>query len=632
MKLRPLAAYWFEVVVPHGDAEDTMEALARRAQVMFEWHGDNRPGEQIENLRPPVARYRELSGRYAQFWPPLLFQKRCCDPPIEAAAKAALRRIEGWLDAARPQLEEHARLEEEQTTLQAWPPILQALEGSGVDLGRLARAGPVLSGVCAVLPGGAKWPMPVTSLQVRVPYGDGSAGLALVPATELEGFCAGASTQGGQCLRIQDCFVGDAPACTTRVATRTREIGRRIRDLEGQLRALGSQHRVDQAAAVLERIDWFLDTARDIQCDGEVCWITGWTSEPDRSLLEGALQEVDVHSPVQFRDPPETALTPSVSTTPVWLRPFEVFTRAIGVPALDEADPTTWVALLVPLLFGYMCGDLGHGLVMVLAGLLLRRRTTLWPLLVFCGLAAAAFGFVYGDVFGYEGVIEPLWVRPLEDPLLILIAPVLGGTLVLTVGVLLHAVQTCWRGEGRSQGVADAAQLLVYWGVLLLFVEPAWGWLAVAGVALCAANQLIGRPKAADFAGGLGHLAQSTFEMVLNTLSFARVGAFALAHSALESTVVILAGDVSIPGLSILIIALGNLLVIVLETVVVSVQTTRLVLFEFFARFFTGAGRQLEPAVPPQPGSKGAAVGSAPPRESGASCVTRPAEGGPQRY
>jgi V/A-type H+-transporting ATPase subunit I len=382
--------------------------------------------------------------------------------------------------------------------------------------------------------------------------------------------------------------------------------------LEGHLRALALEHGVERAAAVLERIDWFLDTARDIQCDGEVCWITGWTSEPDRSLLEGALHEVNVHSPVQFRDPPGAATTPSVSTTPIWLRPFEVFTRAIGVPALDEADPTTWVALLVPLLFGYMCGDVGHGMVIMLAGLLLRRRTTLWPLLIFCGLAATAFGFVYGDIFGFEGVIQPLWVRPLDEPLLILMAPVAAGTVVLTVGVLLHAVQTCWRGEGGSQGVADAAQLLVYWGVLLLIVEPRWGWLAVAGLLLCAANQLRGRPNPARFAGGLGHLAQSTFEMLLNTLSFARVGAFALAHSALESTVVILAGDATIPGLAILIVLIGNLLVIVLETVVVSIQTTRLVLFEFFARFFTGEGRQLQPTVPPQLRPTEGVVGSSP--------------------
>ena len=44
----------------------------------------------------------------------------------------------------------------------------------------------------------------------------------------------------------------------------------------------------------------------------------------------------------------------------------------------------------------------------------------------------------------------------------------------------------------------------------------------------------------------------------------------------------------------------GNVIVIVLETLVVSIQTTRLVLFEFFTRFFRAEGREFRPlAAPP---------------------------------
>jgi V/A-type H+-transporting ATPase subunit I len=239
----------------------------------------------------------------------------------------------------------------------------------------------------------------------------------------------------------------------------------------------------------------------------------------------------------------------------------------------------------------------------VLAGLVLMRQTTLWPLLVVCGIAATVFGFVYGDVFGYEHLIDPLWVRPLEEPLLILMVPVAAGSLVLTLGVLLHAVQGCWRGEAGHQAASDAAQLMVYWGVLLLMVDPRFGWLAVTGVALCGANRLRGQAKITDLAEGLGMLAQSTFEMLLNTFSFARVGAFALAHAALQSTVIILADSIAIAPLALLAVLLGNLIVVILETVVVSIQATRLVLFEFFIRFFAGEGRALEPATPPRSGS-----------------------------
>ena len=48
-----------------------------------------------------------------------------------------------------------------------------------------------------------------------------------------------------------------------------------------------------------------------------------------------------------------------------------------------------------------------------------------------------------------------------------------------------------------------------------------------------------------------------------------------------------------------IILVLGNALIIVLEAMVVSIQTTRLVLFEFFTRFLTGAGRVFSPLPPP---------------------------------
>ena len=97
---------------------------------------------------------------------------------------------------------------------------------------------------------------------------------------------------------------------------------------------------------------------------------------------------------------------------------------------------------------------------------------------------------------------------------------------------------------------------------------------------------------------GLGNLLQSSFELLLNTLSFVRVGAFALAHAALESAVLGLADAVN-PVAAVVVIVVGNLAVIVVEGVVVSIQTTRLVLFEFFIHFFQGEGREFRPAGRP---------------------------------
>jgi V/A-type H+/Na+-transporting ATPase subunit I len=603
MQFRPFAAQWFEVVVPRTDADDTMEALARHAEVQFEWEGDPEAPAPLDPLRQPLARYQQLAERYARFWPAPAYPKRCCDLPLETEARIALNRIEHWLEMARPDLDQCDALRHEQAELEAWRPVLAGLTDSEVDLGLLGRAGPALVGLCLTLPCGIDPPAKGRTLTRAVAAGDRQILLALAPEAERERLASTTQALGGRCLGIPACFQGGPRACAQDLAARGAQIGRQLRRLEQGLRRLAADQGLDRSLGVLQRIGWFLHTARDIHCDDQVCWITGWTNTPDRSVLEGALKEVGVEAPVAFLDPPTSAPSPSVTDYPLWLQPFEVFTRAVGVPGLREADPTTWVALLVPLLFGYMCGDVGHGLLILAAALLLRRRTTLWPLLAFCGISATAFGFVYGDIFGYEHLIAPLWVRPMEEPLLILLAPLVAGTLILTLGVVLHLVGTCWRGEAGSRGVSDLAQLLVYWGILLMFLEPRLGWLAVVGTLLCVANQVRIRKTPADLAAGLGNLAQSTFELLLNTVSFARVGAFALAHAALESTVVILSGSTDILALAILIALIGNLLVIILETVVVSIQTTRLVLFEFFVRFFEGEGRQFRPTAAPRPGA-----------------------------
>jgi V/A-type H+-transporting ATPase subunit I len=54
------------------------------------------------------------------------------------------------------------------------------------------------------------------------------------------------------------------------------------------------------------------------------------------------------------------------------------------------------------------------------------------------------------------------------------------------------------------------------------------------------------------------------------------------------------------PVMFVVIIALGHLAAIVVETLIVFIQTSRLVLFEFFIRFLRGEGRPFRPLPPPQ--------------------------------
>jgi V/A-type H+-transporting ATPase subunit I len=122
------------------------------------------------------------------------------------------------------------------------------------------------------------------------------------------------------------------------------------------------------------------------------------------------------------------------------------------MPSSSEADPTPLLAVVVPLMFGYMFGDVGQGLVLATAGWWYRRRFPIARLLMVGGVSAALFGLLFGGIFSLHGVIPALWLHPLDAPLTVLLAPLIGGAVLLTVGLALDALAAWWRGEMRPAG------------------------------------------------------------------------------------------------------------------------------------------------------------------------------------
>jgi V/A-type H+-transporting ATPase subunit I len=98
-------------------------------------------------------------------------------------------------------------------------------------------------------------------------------------------------------------------------------------------------------------------------------------------------------------------------------------------------------------------------------------------------------------------------------------------------------------------------------------------------------------------------LIETMMQLVMNTVSFVRVGAFALAHAGLSLAFNVMADSTGSIVATILILLLGNIIVIVLEGLVVSIQTTRLILFEFFIRFLQADGRVFKPLSAPEAGA-----------------------------
>jgi len=288
------------------------------------------------------------------------------------------------------------------------------------------------------------------------------------------------------------------------------------------------------------------------------------------------------------------------------LKPFELFSGMLGTPSAEEADPSLLVAVLVPLLFGYMFGDVGHGLILASIGFLLQKRWPVTRILIANGFSSIVFGFLFGSIFGLEHVIPALWVHPIEHPLLVMGIPLVAGVLILTTGLALNAFEAYWRDEFDEWLKVDAGISLMYLSLISLIFWS--GSLYIFFVAflwyLAGSLSLSERISFSGVVSTLGALVEHLFQLIINSISFIRVGAFALAHAGLSLAFFIMAESSDSLLVSFIILLVGNVIVILLEGLVVTIQTTRLILFEFFIRFLRGSGRMFRPLASPSESSE----------------------------
>ena len=173
--------------------------------------------------------------------------------------------------------------------------------------------------------------------------------------------------------------------------------------------------------------------------------------------------------------------------------------------------------------------------------------------------------------------------------------------LLRDLGLLLSGIQAYWRGEAKNWLLVEAAVIAIYLGILGGIVQSVMVVVLLAGLLwYFGGSVIINRTHpAATLGRAAGKLLESIFQLLINTISFIRVGAFALAHAGLSLAMISLSSTTENVILSAIILVLGNIVVIILEGLVVSIQTTRLVLFEFFIRFLQGTGRMFRPLTAP---------------------------------
>jgi V/A-type H+-transporting ATPase subunit I len=596
--IRPRPARWFELLVARDDATLALEALAGTRAVELEARPTAVLPAALADIRPLLQQFAEFSVRYHAYWPTDGCVASVFPEPPAKTLERCLAHIRAWAQDAEPVIQQLQRGESERAELVRWRRVLEAMAASSIDFAQTVDAGPLVRVRLFVFPPDSEPAFP-QGLLVRHFMAEGWLyALAAGTVEELQPLAQQVAAMKGQVHEMPVWLHTDMARNEAYVVARLDVLTREDAALRAQLSVLDIRHELRTALGDAARLQWVLQNVRALESGDLFCWITGWTSELEGHRLASALDRSGARAILHHPPPPVGAKAPLLFVNPWWARPFEVFSRALGMPSRNEADPSILLAIAVPLMFGYMFADVGQGLVIATAGFVVRKRWPLGRLFVAGGLAAAAFGVLFGSVFSLH-LFHPLWISPLDDPLTILLLPLIGGGVLLTIGLLLSAVEAHWRGDLAGWLMTDAGLIAVYIGLLSGFFWRTGFAIAAAGAVLfCLGHAWRARRFAASLSA-LAELVERTLQILINTLSFARVGAFALAHAGLSSAIVALMNASGNMVVQTLVLVLGNAIVIILEGLVVSIQTTRLVLFEFFTRFLAAEGRTFRPLPAP---------------------------------
>jgi V/A-type H+-transporting ATPase subunit I len=357
---------------------------------------------------------------------------------------------------------------------------------------------------------------------------------------------------------------------------------------------------------------------------GTLTGLVGWTPARSLTALQTALGPhgaavVPIAHPRGVQPP--TLLNAPASRRP---RVSRTLVDTYATVPYADVDPSRLAGLAYVVMFGMMFGDVGHGAILLVLGLALRGRSgrlaglaRTWAFIAGAGLAAMAFGVLYGEAFGPTGLIPVVWLNPLENPIALLVAAVGLGAVLLAISYGIGTVNRVREGgwgyaiyarTGVAGSALFASMALLTWG-LVAGLGPL---VVVAVVVAIAALVLVFTGLLIAAGGGGSGFVQAVVELFdtvvrlgSNIVSFARLAAFGLTHGAL--LMIVWDGTMGLwgPGwrvvAAVLLFVVGNVVTFALEALVAGIQALRLEYYELFSRIFQSEGRPFRPWTPTLP-------------------------------
>ena len=425
--------------------------------------------------------------------------------------------------------------------------------------------------------------------------------------------------------------------------SRIEESKRRLKQLKNKLSEIASAHGeyllVQREVVGAERA---FEQAKGYCGKTETTYmIEGWMPSSKVGMIRSELKKICADEVIvrdwASRNAPTKLQNPKIPVLSI----FEKLTMGFGVPKSDEVDPTVLWLVTYPLFFGFMFGDVGNGLVVMIVSSIFyiqKKRGLVIPdnaygglgsvfsmviqgsaLLILSGASAFVVGFLYGTVFGnvewfkmITGLPGPLWFEPFENITLMLRVSITIGVIHIISGLLLDIFNKLYVKEYRELVSGPLVWLWFYcaFGFTLLqyglrfpnyLFDPrnSTDIFIRIGIPLMA---MLALKFWAEGPMGLMHAFESMLATLSHTISYVRILAMKLIDDVflrLFLGVLVFFTAWGNPLGSavgwILFAALTTVMILILETAFVFMQSLRLHWVEWFLKFYAGEGTAFKP-------------------------------------
>ncbi len=431
----------------------------------------------------------------------------------------------------------------------------------------------------------------------------------------------------------------EVPSAAGSIENIIKELETSLEIISQQLKTLDdtNQHDIEETKAFCDSIYSklvSLDEAQQLKSftvhNGHYFMLAGWVPKSEEKAFLKCVEETDTveaesEEPDLHNDTPPTKIKKLKGPLKYLIDPYKFYIDMYGAPSYSDVDVTSFVAITYTILFGIMFGDMGQGFVLAIVGFLMYKfkNMGLGKILIPCGISSMVFGFIFGSVFGFEELLDPVYhalgwngkpLHVMDSVNTVLLMAIAIGIALTSLSILIN-IYACIRRKHFGEAIFSQNGLV---GLLtyLAGCNLASGFMngpapvsnstcgiiiAVGAVLLLIKEIPIGiidkhpnwKPDSLmDFVlQNIFELLEYVLSYLSNTVSFLRVGAFVLVHSGMMMVVFSLAGE----NHNLFVIILGNILVIALEGLLTGIQALRLEYYEMFSRFYEGDGKPFTP-------------------------------------